>query len=104
MAVSEKLSIDACVERIDQYLNANKARLPYIAVDTNLLSELKEHMLSYKLLKMQNDIQKQDAMKTSESKTDTISLNRKSPKLVKIVKITQDNSDEDFLKLFEHLF
>ena len=63
MAVSENLSIESCVERIDKYLDANTAKLPYVAVDVNLITQLKEHMLNYKLLKMQKDIQKAESVK-----------------------------------------
>lgn len=111
MAVSENLSIGTCVERIDKYLDANTAKLPYIAVDVNLLNQLKEHMLNYKLLKMQKDIQKAEAVKQPQTQKDSIPLNRKSPKSVKIVKIVDDaeNSREeytmdDFRKLFDAIF
>lgn len=111
MAVSENLSVESCVERIDKYLDANTAKLPYIAVDVNLLTQLKEHMLNYKLLKMQKDIQKAEAVKQPQTQKDSIPLNRKSPKSVKIVKIVNDaeNSREeytmdDFRKLFDAIF
>ena len=111
MAVSENLSIETCVERIDKYLDANTAKLPYIAVDANLLTQLKEHMLNYKLLKMQKDIQKAEAVKQPQTQDESIPLNRKSPKSVKIVKIVNDavnSRDEytmdDFRKLFDAIF
>ena len=111
MAVSENLSIETCVERIDKYLNANTAKLPYVAVDVNLLTQLKEHMLNYKLLRMQKDIQKAEAVTQTQTQKDSIPLNRKSPKSVKIVKIVNDaeNSREeytmdDFRKLFDAIF
>lgn len=113
MAVSENLSIETCVERIDKYLDANTAKLPYIAVDVNLLTQLKEHMLNYKLLKMQYDIQKAEAVKKPKApaQNESIPLNRKSPKSIKIVKIapeTDESSNEytfdDFRKLFDALF
>lgn len=111
MAVSENLSIESCVERIDKYLDANTAKLPYVAVDVNLLIQLKEHMLNYKLLKMQKDIQKAESVKQQQIQKDSIPLNRKSPKSVKIVKI-MDNADnsrdeytmDDFRKLFDAIF
>jgi len=111
MAVSENLSVESCVERIDKYLDANTAKLPYIAVDVNLLNQLKEHMLNYKLLKMQYDIQRADAVKKPKAQTESIPLNRKAPKSVKTVKIapeTDESNDEytfdDFRKLFNALF
>lgn len=111
MAVSENLSVESCVERIDKYLDANTAKLPYIAVDVNLLTQLKEHMLNYKLLKMQKDIQKAEAVKQPQTQNESIPLNRKAPKSIKIVKIapeTDESNDEytfdDFRKLFNALF
>lgn len=111
MAVSENLSVESCVERIDKYLEANTAKLPYIAVDVNLLNQLKEHMLNYKLLKMQYDIQKAESVKQPQTQKDFIPLNRKSPKSVKIVNIVNDavnSRDEytmdDFRKLFDAIF
>lgn len=113
MAVSENLSVESCVERIDKYLDANTAKLPYIAVDVNLLTQLKDHMLNYKLLKMQYDIQKAEAVKKPKApaQNESIPLNRKSPKSVKIVKIVNDavnSRDEytmdDFRKLFDAIF
>lgn len=113
MAVSENLSVESCVERIDKYLDANTAKLPYIAVDVNLLAQLKEHMLNYKLLKMQYDIQKAEAIKKPKESVqdESIPLNRKSPKSIKIVKIVNDavnSRDEytmdDFRKLFDAIF
>lgn len=113
MAVSENLSVESCVERIDKYLDANTAKLPYIAVDANLLTQLKDHMLNYKLLKMQYDIQKAEAIKKPKESVqdESIPLNRKSPKSVKIVKIVNDavnSRDEytmdDFRKLFDAIF
>lgn len=113
MAVSENLSVESCVERIDKYLDANTAKLPYIAVDVNLLNQLKEHMLNYKLLKMQYDIQGAEAIKKPKesAQDESIPLNRKSPKSVKIVKIVNDavnSRDEytmdDFRKLFDAIF
>lgn len=111
MAVSENLSIETCIERIDKYLDANTAKLPYVAVDVNLLNQLKEHMLNYKLLKMQKDIQKAESAKQTQTQKDSIPLNRKSPKSVKIVKIvdnTENSQDEytmdDFRKLFDAIF
>ena len=113
MAVSENLSVESCVERIDKYLDANTAKLPYIAVDVNLLTQLKEHMLNYKLLKMQYDIQKAEAVKKPKApaQNESIPLNRKSPKSVKIVNIVNDavnSRDEytmdDFRKLFDAIF
>jgi len=113
MAVSENLSVESCVERIDKYLDANTAKLPYIAVDVNLLNQLKEHMLNYKLLKMQYDIQRAEAVKKPKApaQNESIPLNRKAPKSVKIVQIapeTDESRDEytfdDFRKLFNALF
>lgn len=111
MAVSENLSIESCVERIDKYLDANTAKLPYVAVDVNLLNQLKEHMLNYKLLKMQKDIQKAESVKQQQTQKDSIPLNRKSPKSVKIVKIVDDAENsrdeytmDDFRKLFDAIF
>ena len=111
MAVSENLSLEPCIERIDKYLEANTAKLPYIAVDVNLLNQLKEHMLNYKLLKMQYDIQKAESVKQPQTQKDSIPLNRKSPKSVKIVNIVNDavnSRDEytmdDFRKLFDAIF
>jgi hypothetical protein len=113
MAVSENLSVESCVERIDKYLDANTAKLPYIAVDVNLLNQLKEHMLNYKLLKMQYDIQKAEAVKKPKApaQNESIPLNRKAPKSVKIVKIVDDAENsrdeytmDDFRKLFNAFF
>lgn len=111
MAVSENLSVESCVERIDKYLDANTAKLPYIAVDVNLLNQLKEHMLNYKLLKMRDEIQKSEPVKKTEPQKESIPLNRKTPpKSVKIVKITKDDTDkegysmDDFREIFDAFF
>ena len=55
MESKKTLSIEECVNSIDEYLKGNTMNLPFVAVDVNLLKQVRSYLLDYKLARLQNE-------------------------------------------------